>query len=555
MDFDFDVEYIPGLLNVLPDKLSRIFDLGLRKERISDSFRLMTGGEGVQSVPIDEVQSADMELVEDREQRKLKVLLAHLKGHFGAKAIQLSILNDGFTWPSLKADSQEEVSKCLKCQRYNIGHHGFHPIKNLSASLPFDHICIDVKNMPLTRRGNIGYLLVIDVFTKFVFLNAVKEQTAVAVARALLKIFCTVGFPRILGSDNGTEFVNEIMQEVVRVCKIDHRLISAYHHRANGIAERAIRTTSDAIYKQLEGQVDQWDRYLDSTQLFYNLKESETTGSTPYSLVFARKANALEDFSHVEENPLSVARLQQRLNYMNALVYPAVVQKSQSVNMKRNEYFRKRNHVITDQFMPGAVVMVRDETRNDKVTPRYEGPFTVIRRNQGGAYVLKNALHEEFVRPPNVLKLVHHDLQIPGLPGVAAEVDKILDHKEVQEETHYLVHWKRQPSSLDEWVPHSEFNDLGPILSYHKCLTDGTDIKGAVERRKGKHRNTKPLRSSTPVFASVVEDIPVVDTPTDPMIVVQHVPRDLRFINPGPSLNRQNLAKRRAAYVPGSLKD
>jgi transposase InsO family protein len=179
--------------------------------------------------------------------------------------------------------------------------------------------------MPVTKRGNTCYLLVIDVYTKFVFLYALKEQTALAVARSLLKLFCTVGFPRIVGSDNGTEFVNEIMQEVVRVCKIDHRLISAYHHRANGIAERAIRTTSDAIYKQLEGQVDQWDRYLDATQLFYNLKESESTGSTPYSLVFARKANALEDFSNIDENPFSVECLQQRLDYMNVLVYPAVV--------------------------------------------------------------------------------------------------------------------------------------------------------------------------------------------------------------------------------------
>jgi transposase InsO family protein len=364
-------------------------------------------------------------------------------------------------------------------------------LKNLEASLPFDHICIDVKNMQLTKRGNSCYLLLIDVFTKYVFIRALKEQTAIAVARVLLQIFCTVGFPRIIGSDNGSEFVNELMTELVRISRIDHRLISAYHHRANGIAERAIRTTSDVIYKQLEGQVDQWDRYVDSTQLFCNLKEAESTGSTPYSLVFARKANAFEDYSAVEENPLNVEQMQQRLDYMNALVYPAVVQKNRAVNLKRNEYFKKRHHVIIDQFMPGAVVMVRDETRNDKVTPRYEGPFTVVRRNQGGAYVLRNALQEEFVRPPNVLKLVHHDLRIPGLPGVAAEVDKILDHKEVGEETHYLVHWRKQPSSLDEWVPHSEFNDLGPILKYHKILIDKKDIQSEVLDRKGKHRKQK----------------------------------------------------------------
>jgi transposase InsO family protein len=147
-----------------------------------------------------------------------------------------------------------------------------------------------------SSQGHMCYLLVIDVFTRFIFLKALRDQTAISVARALLEIFATVGFPRIVGSDNGSEFVNETMQELCRVSMIDHRLISAYHHRANGLAERAIRSTSDTIYKMLEGQVDKWDQYLLATQRFHNLKESELTGSTPYSLVFARKANDFEDY-------------------------------------------------------------------------------------------------------------------------------------------------------------------------------------------------------------------------------------------------------------------
>ena len=98
---------------------------------------------------------------------------------------------------------------------------------------------------------------------------------------------------------------------------------------------------------------------------------------------------------------------------MNALVYPAIVQKANETHKKRNDYFKQKNYIITDKFGPGAVVMIKDETRNDKNTPLYEGPFQVIRRNAGGAYVLKNSLGEEFVRPPNVLKLVHNDLLIP----------------------------------------------------------------------------------------------------------------------------------------------
>ena len=312
----------------------------------------------------------------------------------------------------------------------------------------------------------------------------------------------------------------------------------------------------------MNGQLDQWDRYLFSTQLFYNLKQAEVHGSNPYSLVFARKANAWEDYSNVEEDPLSLDHLKHRLNYMNSLVYPAIVEKSNAVHLKRNEYFKKRHHIIIDQFAPGAVVMVKDETRNDKNTPRYEGPFTIIRRNQGGAYVLKNALDEEFVRPPNVLKLVHHDLKIPGLPGIAAEVDKILDHKEVGEETHYLVHWKKLSSSLDEWVPHSEFNDVGPILLYHKVLAAGKDIHQETAKKKKQHSENKRIRSDKPkeVVSSgrQVDQTKKVRLNTQEVVennVAAVVPKELRFEAQGSAfIKKSGSGKRRESHVPGAFK-
>ena len=562
LDFDFEIQYIPGIKNILPDRLSRLYDLGLRKDRyIFKNVRQIQEGDDRNSLEKSlqlELQSETLESVEDRDKRKLLIQMAHLKGHFGAKAIQLSIQNDGFTWPNIRADAQNGVSSCLPCQRYNIGKHGFHPIKNLKASLPFDHVCIDVKNMVPSNQGNVCYLLVIDVFTRFVFLKALKDQTAISVARALLEIFATVGFPRIVGSDNGSEFVNEIMQELCRVSLIDHRLISAYHHRANGIAERAIRSTSDTIYKMLEGQMDRWDRYLLATQFFHNLKETELTGSTPYSLVFARKANDFEDYSNVQENPLDLMHLRRRLNYMNELVYPSVVEKSAEVHRARNEYFKKRNHIIVDQFAPGAIVMVRDETRNDKNSPRYEGPFTIVRRNKGGVYVLRNNLDEEFVRPPNVLKLVHHDLKVSGLPGIAAEVDKILAHKEVEGETHYLVHWKKLSSTLNQWVPHSEFMDIGPILLYHKCLSDGKDIQKDVSNRKARHREMKKrngLGESIQQRKFIVENnIGDISEPT--LSEQKFIPERLRFNAPGNAMiKKSGSGKRLRPHVHGRFRE
>jgi hypothetical protein len=52
-----------------------------------------------------------------------------------------------------------------------------------------------------------------------VILNALERKTASNVAEKLIKIFADFGSPRILQSDNGKEFANQIVKEVCRQWK------------------------------------------------------------------------------------------------------------------------------------------------------------------------------------------------------------------------------------------------------------------------------------------------------------------------------------------------
>jgi len=54
-----------------------------------------------------------------------------------------------------------------------------------------------------------------DHTTKFVVLRPLKRKAAVDVARELLKIFLFFGSPKILQSDNGREFANAVVAEVL----------------------------------------------------------------------------------------------------------------------------------------------------------------------------------------------------------------------------------------------------------------------------------------------------------------------------------------------------
>ena len=64
-----------------------------------------------------------------------------------------------------------------------------------------------------------------DHLTKLVILRPHKTKQAVEVAFTLQDIFCVFGSPNILQSDNGREFSNKVMEELVRMwpgCKIVH---------------------------------------------------------------------------------------------------------------------------------------------------------------------------------------------------------------------------------------------------------------------------------------------------------------------------------------------
>lgn len=66
----------------------------------------------------------------------------------------------------MRKDASEEVKACDACQRFNYSKEGFHPLKPISAKLPFDHTAIDlVTPLPKGRDGCDTLLVVVDVFT------------------------------------------------------------------------------------------------------------------------------------------------------------------------------------------------------------------------------------------------------------------------------------------------------------------------------------------------------------------------------------------------------
>ncbi len=122
------------------------------------------------------------------------------------------------------------AASCELCQRHTVLKAGYHPLTPITASLPLDHLAIDLAGpLSTTSRGNNYILIVVDVASRFVWLRPLQAKTAAAVAEALLLLFADFGLPRIVQSDNGWEFVNETLARAFHGLGVEHRCSTPYH--------------------------------------------------------------------------------------------------------------------------------------------------------------------------------------------------------------------------------------------------------------------------------------------------------------------------------------
>ena len=107
-------------------------------------------------------------------------------------------------------DIVRALQSCKTCLTYNVQRVGYHPLQQLSASLPFDVVHLDLFGpLPVSSQGNRYVLLAVDSLSRFVVLRPLKDKSALSTAQGLYSIFVDFGFPKTLISDNGAEFVNQ----------------------------------------------------------------------------------------------------------------------------------------------------------------------------------------------------------------------------------------------------------------------------------------------------------------------------------------------------------
>jgi hypothetical protein len=289
----------------------------------------------------------------------------------------------------------------------------------------------------------------------------------------LIHLDIIFGIPKIIQSDNGPEFVNEVIRALTKLVGIEHRFISPYNPRADGKVERSIQTVMSIIKKLLHGNENNWTLFVPFAQLSFNNKYANLTGSTAFSLMFGRSLNEIKDYTKdingIEINIDDLNQWKVHMEQIQSLIYPAIVERTQNNKDKMIAALDRKRRILTNKHFPiGAIVMLRDPLRSNKFEPKYIGPYHIAKRTKNGNYQLKDGSGAELDRrvPPDQLKLVSEKPRSQDLETQEYEIDCILEHRGQPGTYEYKTKFKgfRNPT----WVPEENFVDTALIRDYWK---------------------------------------------------------------------------------------
>ena len=198
-------------------------------------------------------------------------------------------LVDNHWWPGMKEDIINYIRGCDICQKRRRGRERAEADSAKITAEPFSHIGIDVMGLlPRTLTGKRYIILAVDFFTKWAEGVAVEDADAQTVTKFIHSdIICRHGVPKEITSDRGTEFLNELVEEMERTYHIKHIKTTAYHSQGNDLVERNNQTVKNILSK-LSKKYDVWDHYLDSALFAIRTIRQESTKFSPFELVYGQ---------------------------------------------------------------------------------------------------------------------------------------------------------------------------------------------------------------------------------------------------------------------------
>lgn len=293
--------------------------------------------------------------------RQQVIMLAH-SGHQGIVKTK-RFLRDSVWFPGIDKMVEEMVRECLPCQAAN---HDAKPVPEPLQMSPLPQGPWQELSMDFCGPfPNGDYLLVVtDDFSRFPEVEILRSTSAKAVIPHLDSIFARQGIPNIVRTDNGPPFNSEDFQKFATHFGFTHRRITPMWPRANGEAERLMRTLEKAIRTAvIEGK--SWRQELFTFLRQYRATPHSTTGKSPSELLNGRKLKStLPQIQH-------------------DLAPQEVRQTDAKRKTEMKEYADRCSHAKNTDLSVGDKVLLKQPKQNKMSTPFKPEPLEIKDKNKG----------------------------------------------------------------------------------------------------------------------------------------------------------------------------
>jgi len=328
--------------------------------------------------------------------------------HLGFKKT-LDKLQQRFYWPKMASDIFIHCRSCLSCAGRKAPAAYIHaPLVPITVAECFELVAMDILGpFPTTETGNKYVIVFCEYLTRWPEAFAIPDAKAETVARVFVdNIVCRYGAPKRLLSDRGANFLSDTMKEICRICQTTKVNTVAYHPQCDGLVERFNRSLAEMLSMYVSTSQRDWDFFIPYVLLAYRTSKHESTGFSPFYLLYGRQARLPIDSAL---NSTIITKYIDTEDYITTVTTNLTeAWKLAKITLGKSQARQKKQYdtkLKPPKFQIGDTVLLYRPVvpvgKSSKLTPKWKGPF-VIKDLQ-----MPNAKIEDVRHPGSAHQTVH----------------------------------------------------------------------------------------------------------------------------------------------------